>query len=660
MSSEKENLKRTPLLENHGRDLTKEAREGLLDPVIGRDKEIKRVGQILSRRKKNNAILIGAPGVGKSAIPEGLAQRIVNQNCSPLLFDKRIILLDIASIVAGTKYRGQFEERMKTIMTEAKDNKDIILFIDEIHTIIGAGASSGSGDASNMIKPALANGELQVVGVTTLDEYQKTIEKDGALDRRFQKVIINQTTPDETEEILNQIKGQYEKHHIVIYSNLIIKQIVQLADRYLANKNFPDKAIDIMDETGSYVRGVSMGLKLPVEIIDMENEVNELQLQKKEKIKAQLYEEAGVIRDKEAQLVQKISECRNEWLNKIKSDIIEIKYEDIATIVSAMSGIPLNKLTTNENEQLSKLDTLISTKRVIGQEKAVKRTVKELQKLRLGIKDPNKPTVFLYLGTTGVGKTELAKAVAEFFFCDKEALVRINMNEYGDSFSKSRIGGAPPGYTGYDEGGELTNQIKNKPYCVVLMDEIEKAHEDVWNIFLQVWDEGFMKDSQGYLVDFRNVIFILTSNIGTDKLAQFGKGIGYSKSTVIEEIDTNNIMLKELEKKMKFELLNRIDDIIVFNSLGKKDLYDIIELQISSLKKRLSEHFELIIPDEVKDLLIEDGYDERFGARPLKRSIAKLIENSLVDLILQGIETNSVLTAKVENKQVAYTITKKI
>ena len=649
-------LKKTPVLDSFGTDLTKLAKEGKLDPVIGRDKEIKRLGQILSRRKKNSAILVGYEGSGKTSLVHGLAQKIVIEACSPLLINKRIIELDISAIVAGTKYRGQFEERFKSIMKEIEDNPNIVLFIDEVHTIIGAGSASGSGDASNMIKPALSNRKMQLIGVTTLDEYQKTIEKDRALNRRFQKIVLNPPSYEDTILILNQIKHQYENHHSVHYSNEIIENIVKLAERYLSNQQFPDKAIDIMDEVGAFVRGNSLTLQLPEEIIDLENKLVQLQLEKVAIVKQQKYEEAAIYRDKERIMVEELREIKESWLKKVKEELIIITEEDVATIVSAMSGVPVNKLTSEENVNLLLLEDLINSN-VIGQKKAVYATVKELQKGRLGIKDPTKSQVFLYVGPTGVGKSQLAKAIAKYHFNDSGALIRVNMNEYSEKHSASRLTGSPPGFVGYEEGGELTNKVKNKPYAVVLLDEFEKAHPDVINVFLQVWDEGFLTDSQGFKVDFRNIIFILTSNVGTKQIIQFGKGIGYNKSSTIETVESENIILKELEKQFLAEVLNRIDDIIIFNNLTKDDLYKIIEINLIDLKNRLAKHFQFTLTDSVKDLLIKDGYDEKYGARPLKRSISKLIENKLIDTMLKGVKPGSIVQADVVEGEIDFTIT---
>ncbi len=654
-------VRKTPVLDSFGTDLTKLAKEGKLDPVIGRDKEIKRVGQILSRRKKNNIIIIGFPGIGKTALAHGLAQKIVKQDCSPLLHNKRIVEVDLGALVAGTKYRGQFEERVKAIMNEVEGNPDVILMMDEVHQLIGAGSASGSGDASNLIKPALSSGKMQLIGVTTQDEYQKTIEKDGALNRRFQKIILEPPTAEETVEILNQVKSQYEEHHSVSYSQDTIEYMVKLAERYLADKQFPDKAIDIMDEVGSYVRGERMGLQPPAEIVEKEQLLEQIKAEKTAIVKQQRYEEAAEYRDKERSIIEELRSLKDNWLKSIKEDLVAVHESDVAVIVSAMSGVPVTKVNASENEDLSTLEPRINA-RVIGQNKAVYAAVKEIQKGRLGIKDPEKPSVLMFLGTTGVGKTELANAIAKEHFDDENALITVNMNEYGEKFSASRIAGAPPGYVGHEDGGELTKKVKMKPYSVILLDEIEKAHPDVWHIFLDVWDKGFLTDSQGFRVDFRNTIFILTSNIGTEKLTKFGKGIGYNKTAIMAADEAENLLLKEVEKGVKAELLNRIDDIIVFNMLDKDSLYKIIDIYLKALQERMTQYFDFTVKDSVKDLIIKHGYNEAYGARPLRRAITKLVENTLVDVILKGVKKGKTVVADVENDKIVYemVVTKKV
>lgn len=626
---------KTPTLDNFGRDLTALAGEGKLDPVIGREKEIERVSQILSRRKKNNPLLIGEPGVGKSAIAEGLALRIHQKKVSRVLFGKRVITLDLASLVAGTKYRGQFEERMKAIMTELEKNRDVILFIDELHTIVGAGSSTGSLDASNMFKPALARGEIQCIGATTLDEYRQYIEKDGALERRFQKVMVEPTSIDETILILNQIKDKYEDHHNVTYTSEAIAACVNLTSRYITDRFLPDKAIDAMDEAGSRVYIKNM--KVPTEIIEHETKIEEIKELKQKAVKAQDYLEARKLKDEEERLQMELSAAQDKWDKEVKEKKEEVTEENVAEVVSMMSGVPVTKVGKNEMDKLASMDNLLNGK-VIGQEDAVKKVVKAIQRNRAGLKDPNRPIgTFIFLGTTGVGKTELAKVMARELFDSDEALIRIDMSEYMEKFAVSRLVGAPPGYVGYEEGGQLTEAVRRKPYAVVLLDEIEKAHPDVFNILLQILDEGHVTDSLGRKVDFRNTIIILTSNIGTRDLKDFGDGVGFGTSAKKSTTDARARATIEnaLKKAFAPEFLNRIDDIIIFNSLGKEDIKKIIDLELGKLYKRLEKlNYKVQLTDEAKDFIAEKGWDKDFGARPLKRAIQKYIEDLLAEMLV--------------------------
>ena len=626
---------KTPTLDNFGRDLTALASEGKLDPVIGREKEIERVSQILSRRKKNNPLLIGEPGVGKSAIAEGLALRINQKKVSRVLFGKRVITLDLASLVAGTKYRGQFEERMKAIMTELEKNRDVILFIDELHTIVGAGSSTGSLDASNMFKPALARGEIQGIGATTLDEYRQYIEKDGALERRFQKVMVEPTSVEETILILNQIKDKYEDHHNVTYTDEAIAACVNLTSRYITDRFLPDKAIDAMDEAGSRVYIKNM--KVPTDIIEHEKQIEEIKELKQKAVKAQDYLEARKLKDEEERLQLELAVAQDKWDKEVKEKKEVVTEENVAEVVSMMSGVPVTKVGKNEMDKLANMDNLLNGK-VIGQEDAVKKVVKAIQRNRAGLKDPNRPIgTFIFLGTTGVGKTELAKVMARELFDSDDALIRIDMSEYMEKFAVSRLVGAPPGYVGYEEGGQLTEAVRRKPYAVVLLDEIEKAHPDVFNILLQILDEGHVTDSLGRKVDFRNTIIILTSNIGTRDLKDFGDGVGFGTSAKKTSSDARARATIEnaLKKAFAPEFLNRIDDIIIFNSLEKEDIKKIIDLELNKLYKRLEKlNYKVELTDEARDFIAEKGWDKDFGARPLKRAIQKYIEDLLAEMLV--------------------------
>ncbi len=626
---------KTPTLDNFGRDLTALAREGKLDPVIGREKEIERVSQILSRRKKNNPLLIGEPGVGKSAIAEGLALRIQQKKVSRVLYGKRVITLDLASLVAGTKYRGQFEERMKAIMTELEKNRDVILFIDELHTIVGAGSSTGSLDASNMFKPALARGEIQCIGATTLDEYRQYIEKDGALERRFQKVMVEPTTVDETVLILNQIKDKYEDHHNVTYTDEAILACVNLTSRYITDRFLPDKAIDAMDEAGSRVYIKNM--KVPTEIIEFEKNIEDIKERKQQAVKKQDYLEARKLKDEEERLQLELTLAQEAWDKDVKEKKETVTEENVAEVVSMMSGIPVTKVGKNELDKLSQMDDMLNGK-VIGQQDAVKKVVKAIQRNRAGLKDPNRPIgTFIFLGTTGVGKTELAKVMARELFDSDEALIRIDMSEYMEKFAVSRLVGAPPGYVGYEEGGQLTEAVRRKPYAVVLLDEIEKAHPDVFNILLQILDEGFVTDSLGRKIDFRNTIIILTSNIGTRDLKDFGDGVGFGTTAKKSNTDVRarSTIENALKKAFAPEFLNRIDDIVIFNNLEKEDITKIIDLELNKLYSRLEKlNYKVELTDEAKEFIAEKGWDKDFGARPLKRAIQKYIEDLLAEMLV--------------------------
>ena len=628
---------KTPVLDNFGRDLTKMAEMGKLDPIVGRDKEIERVSQILSRRKKNNPILIGEPGVGKSAVAEGLALRIVQRKVSRVLFSKRVISLDLASLVAGTKYRGQFEERMKAVMQEIEKNPDIILFIDEIHTIIGAGGASGSLDAANMFKPALARGELQAIGATTLDEYRQYIEKDGALVRRFQKVIIEPTTEEETIQILNNIKERYEAHHSVTYTPEAIEACVKLTERYITDRHLPDKAIDALDEVGSRVHITN--INVPSEITQIEKSIEELKDLKNEVIKSQQYEKAAELRDNERKLQEQLEIANKKWDDESKANRVLVTEENVAEVVSMMCGIPVTKITAGESGKLAKMTEELTGK-VIGQDEAVSKVVKAIQRSRAGLKDPNKPIgSFFFLGPTGVGKTQLAKVLAKYLFDSEDSLIRIDMSEFMEKFSISRLVGAPPGYVGYEEGGQLTEKVRRKPYSIVLLDEIEKAHPDVFNLLLQVLDDGHMTDGLGRKIDFKNTIIIMTSNIGARQLAEFGTGVGFGTKSQADQVVENSktVIQNALRKAFSPEFLNRVDDMIIFHSLKREDIHKIIDLELSKLYGRLTSlGYSIEMTEKAKDFICDKGYDEKFGARPLKRAIQKFIEDPLAEEIVKS------------------------
>ncbi|MBF6608724.1 MAG: ATP-dependent Clp protease ATP-binding subunit [Flavobacterium sp.] len=626
---------KTPVLDNFGRDLTEMAEDGKLDPVVGREKEIERVSQILSRRKKNNPLLIGEPGVGKSAIAEGLALRIIQKKVSRILFNKRVVTLDLASLVAGTKYRGQFEERMKAVMNELEKNDDIILFIDEIHTIVGAGGATGSLDASNMFKPALARGEIQCIGATTLDEYRQYIEKDGALERRFQKVIVEPTSVEETITILNNIKNKYEDHHNVTYTDEAIEACVKLTNRYMSERFLPDKAIDALDEAGSRVHITN--IDVPKQVLDLERQLEEVRENKNNVVKKQKYEEAAKLRDDEKRLEKELAVAQEQWEEESKSNRIQVTEDNVADVVSMMTGIPVNRIAQTESNKLAKLPELITNK-VIGQSDAIMKISRSIQRNRAGLKDPNRPIgSFIFLGQTGVGKTQLAKVLAKELFDSEDALVRIDMSEYMEKFAISRLVGAPPGYVGYEEGGQLTEKVRRKPYCVVLLDEIEKAHPDVFNMMLQVLDDGYLTDSLGRKIDFRNTIIIMTSNIGARQLKDFGQGVGFGTAARISQSDENSrsIIENALKKAFAPEFLNRIDDVIVFNALEKEHIDLIIEIELKKLLVRISElGYTLKLSDEAKSFIAEKGFDKQFGARPLKRAIQKYVEDALAEEII--------------------------
>ena len=628
---------KTPVLDNFGRDLTKMADSGKLDPIVGRDKEIERVSQILSRRKKNNPILIGEPGVGKSAVAEGLALRIVQRKVSRVLFNKRVVSLDLASLVAGTKYRGQFEERMKAVMQEIEKNSDIILFIDEIHTIIGAGGASGSLDAANMFKPALARGEMQAIGATTLDEYRQHIEKDGALVRRFQKVLIEPTSEEETIQILNNIKERYEAHHSVSYTPEAIEACVKLTERYITDRHLPDKAIDAMDEVGSRVHITN--INVPSEIVEIEQKIEELKELKNEVIKTQQYEKAAELRDNERKLQDELDIANKKWEEEAKNNRVVVTEQHVAEVVSMMSGVPATKINEGESSRLAVMAESLKGK-VIGQNEAVVKVVKAIQRSRAGLKDPNKPIgSFFFLGPTGVGKTQLAKVLAKYLFDSEEALIRIDMSEYMEKFSISRLVGAPPGYVGYEEGGQLTEKVRRKPYSIVLLDEIEKAHPDVFNLLLQVLDDGHMTDGLGRKIDFKNTIIIMTSNIGARQLADFGTGVGFGTKAQSDQVEENSkaVIQNALRKAFSPEFLNRVDDMIMFQSLQREDIFKIIDLELVKLYARLTDlGYTIELTDNAKDYICDKGYDEKFGARPLKRAIQKLIEDPLAEEIVKS------------------------
>lgn len=626
----------TPVLDNFGIDITKAAEEGRLDPIVGREREIERLAQILSRRKKNNPILIGEPGVGKSAIAEGLALRIHQKKVSRVLFDKRVVTLDLASIVAGTKYRGQFEERMKAILNELSRNPNVILFIDEIHTIVGAGGATGSLDAANMLKPALARGEIQCIGATTLDEYRQHIEKDGALERRFQKVMIEPTTIGETMVILNNIKEKYENHHSVFYTPEAIEACVKLTERYITDRHLPDKAIDALDEAGSRVHIAN--IVVPETILELERKIEETKDNKIKAVKSQNFELAASFRDKEKSCLEELERAKNKWEQEIQQHKEEVNAEKVAEVVAMMTGVPVQRVAQAEGSRLLKMGAELQGS-VIGQDEAIAKIVKSIQRNRAGLKDPNRPIgSFIFLGPTGVGKTHLAKVLAKYLFDSADALIRVDMSEYMEKFTVSRLVGAPPGYVGYEEGGQLTEKVRRKPYSVVLLDEIEKAHPDVFNLLLQVLDEGRLTDSLGRKVDFKNTIVIMTSNIGTRELKDFGRGIGFSQSHRASDQDhTRSVIEKALKRAFSPEFLNRIDDVVVFHNLQKEDIFKIIDIELKGLYSRVEAlGYKLEITEEAKDFIAEKGHDIQYGARPLKRAIQKYLEDEMAEVIIQA------------------------
>jgi ATP-dependent Clp protease ATP-binding subunit ClpC len=626
---------RTPVLDNFGRDITRLAEEGKLDPIIGRETEIERVSQILSRRKKNNPILIGEPGVGKTAIVEGLALRIIKKKVSRTLFNKRIVMLDLAALVAGTKYRGQFEERIKAIMNELEKSRDVILFIDEIHTIVGAGGATGSLDASNIFKPALARGELQCIGASTLDEYRQHIEKDGALDRRFQKVLVEPPSAEEAVHILNNIKNKYEDFHNVTYSDEAINACVKLSDRYISDRFLPDKAIDVLDEVGARVH--LKNIHVPKHIEELEKKIEDLKELKNQAVKNQQYERAADLRDDESKLTRQLEEEKVKWEEEAKTRRYPVEEEDIAEVVSMMTGIPVRKVAQSENKKLVSMSSDIKQV-IIGQDEAIIKVTRAIQRNRIGLKDPKKPIgSFIFLGPTGVGKTELAKALAKYIFDSEDALIRIDMSEYMEKFSVSRLIGAPPGYVGYEEGGQLTEKVRRKPYSVILLDEIEKAHPDIYNILLQVLDDGQLTDGLGRKIDFKNCLIIMTSNIGVRQLKDFGQGVGFATKAREQAAEdfSKSVIQSALKKTFSPEFLNRIDDVVIFNSLGQEEIFSIIDITIKDLYKRLNNmNYTLVLTDEAKQFVAEKGFDPQFGARPLHRAIQKYIEDPLAEFIL--------------------------
>ena len=649
---------RTPVLDNFGRDLTKFAEENKLDPIVGRDNEIERVAQILSRRKKNNPVLIGEPGVGKTAIAEGLALRIIQKKVSRVLFGKRVVTLDLASLVAGTKYRGQFEERMKAVMNELEKSPEVILFIDELHTIVGAGGASGSLDASNMFKPALSRGDIQCIGATTLDEYRQYIEKDGALARRFQVVMVDATTPEETITILHNIKERYEDHHHVNYTDDAINACVNLSDRYISDRFLPDKAIDVLDEAGARVH--INNIHVPQEIVILEESIEDIKKEKNKVVKSQKYEEAAQLRDKEKKLIDQLETAKNQWEDETKTKRFTVDEENVAEVVSMMTGIPTNRVAQNESFKLLEMGQELKS-HVIGQDSAIEKLVKAIQRTRVGLKDPRKPIgSFVFLGPTGVGKTELAKVLATYMFDKEDALIRIDMSEYMEKFSVSRLVGAPPGYVGYEEGGQLTEKVRRKPYSVVLLDEIEKAHPDVFNILLQVLDDGTLTDGLGRRIDFRNTVIIMTSNIGVRDLKDFGAGIGFSTKTREGSMDDimKSTIQNALKKTFSPEFLNRLDDLIIFNSLQREHIHKIIEITLNVLFVRIHNlGYKVELTPKAKDFLAEKGFDPQYGARPLHRAIQKYLEDQVAEEILKGkIKEGEVIKADHDGKSDELTI----
>jgi ATP-dependent Clp protease ATP-binding subunit ClpC len=652
---------KTPVLDNFGRDITKFAEQGTLDPIVGREEEIERVSQILSRRKKNNPILIGEPGVGKTAIVEGLALRIVQRKVSRVLFDKRVISLDLAALVAGTKYRGQFEERMKAIMSELEKNRDVILFIDEIHTIVGAGGASGSLDASNIFKPALARGDLQCIGASTLDEYRMYIEKDGALDRRFQKVLVEPPSVEETITILNNIKSKYEDFHNVIYDAEAIEACVKLSDRYMTDRLLPDKAIDVLDESGARVH--LKNINVPQNILDLEKKIEDIKQEKNKVVKSQKFEEAAALRDREKRLGEELDKAKAEWEEEAKHKRYPINEEAIAEVIHMMTGIPVMRMVEAESAKLRRMDEDLKSV-VVGQDEAIVKVVKAIQRNRVGLKDPRKPIgSFIFLGPTGVGKTELARALARYMFDSDDALIRVDMSEYMEKFSLSRLIGAPPGYVGYEEGGQLTEKVRRKPYSVVLLDEIEKAHPDIFNILLQVLDDGQLTDGLGRKVDFKNTLIIMTSNIGVRQLKDFGTGVGFATSAKTSGTEENSkgVIEKALKRTFSPEFLNRIDDVIIFNSLEESHIASIIDIIMKDVMKRLNTlGFSMVLSDEAKKFVAEKGYDQAFGARPLHRAIQKYLEDPLAEEILNHrIKAGDLVTANyhTEEQRIVFEIT---
>ncbi len=650
--SQAQSKSKTPVLDNFGRDVTRLAEMGTLDPIVGRDTEIERVSQILSRRKKNNPILIGEPGVGKTAIVEGLALRIVQRKVSRVLFDKRVVSLDLAALVAGTKYRGQFEERMKAIMNELEKNRDVILFIDEIHTIVGAGGASGSLDASNIFKPALSRGELQCIGASTLDEYRMYIEKDGALDRRFQKVMVEQPSVDETIEILNNIKSKYEDYHNVIYDDEAIEACVKLSDRYMTDRLLPDKAIDVLDEVGARVH--LKNIKVPKEIIELEKKIDDIKQEKNRVVKSQRFEEAASLRDTEKRLQEELETAKVNWEEESKHKRYPINEEAIAEVVCMMTGIPVKRMVQEETEKLRRMGEDLKGA-VIGQDEAISKVVKAIQRNRVGLKDPKKPIgTFIFLGPTGVGKTELARALARYMFDSEDSLIRIDMSEYMEKFTVSRLIGAPPGYVGYEEGGQLTERVRRKPYSVILLDEIEKAHPDIYNILLQVLDDGQLTDGLGRKVDFKNTMIIMTSNIGARQLKDFGTGVGFATEAKMKNVDESNkaVIEKALKRTFSPEFLNRIDDVVIFNQLTEENIFSIIDILMKDVTKRLDNlGLKLELSEEAKKFLSEKGYDSQFGARPLHRAIQKYLEDPLAEEILNmNVKSGHVLIANLDKE----------
>src|SRR6188508_2583955 len=655
---------KTPVLDNFGRDITKLAESGTLDPIVGREKEIERVSQILSRRKKNNPILIGEPGVGKTAIVEGLALRITQRKVSRVLYDKRVISLDLAALVAGTKYRGQFEERMKAIMNELEKSPDVILFIDELHTIVGAGGASGSLDASNMFKPALARGEIQCIGATTLDEYRQYIEKDGALDRRFQKVMVEPPSVDETIQILNNIKSKYEDYHNVIYNDEAIDACVKLSDRYITDRLLPDKAIDVLDEVGARVH--LKNINVPQNILDLEKKIEDIKVEKNRVVKSQKFEEAAALRDTEKRLGEELEKAKTQWEEESKHKRYPIGEEEIAEVISMMTGIPVKRMVQAETDKLRKMaDDMRGM--VVGQTEAISKLVKAIERNRVGLKDPKKPIgTFIFLGPTGVGKTELARALARHMFDSEDSLIRIDMSEYMEKFTVSRLIGAPPGYVGYEEGGKLTERVRRKPYSVILLDEIEKAHPDIYNILLQVLDDGQLTDGMGRKIDFKNTVIIMTSNIGARQLKDFGEGVGFATAARMQNADENNkaVIEKALKRTFSPEFLNRIDDVIIFNSLSKENIFEIIDILMKGVTVRLNNlGLKLELAEEAKKFISEKGYDSQFGARPLHRAIQKYLEDPLAEEILNmSIKAGDVLEADLdkENGKLTFQLKKEI